>query len=200
MSNALNVRQNRWIIQSDFARPISGREDPDDLIEECWHHLEVSAEQPHVVGRGRFVTSSELIAARIHAAAGGGTPVDELRELVVRQQATIDRLLAFVPTRARPLSSARLEWLIELLNELCTRLFDNHRINVTEEDDPESDACHRITIDVAPASEIDPEAFVAATIRLLAEVAGSVSEQEFEAIRILVEMNEENRDESCGQS
>lgn len=199
MREAISIREKRWLFQDDLARPIAGRDDPDDVVEECWHHLEAAAERAEHQRRGRFSTSSALIAARIHASAGSATSED-LPEVIRRQQAAIDRLLAFVPTRAKPLSASRIAGVQDQLEQASTELFGEHRILVDDEDDTDSIACHRFTVEAKMRDDFDPALFVAATTELFKRLAQRLSEEEYEALRVIVEPVQEIPGESDGQS
>jgi len=192
MNDSMRVADQRWLYRSDFEGAVLGRDDPPELSDECWGYLEdweIHARQLIPPPDRAQRATAELIAARVRSATGTHAAERELRRTVERQQATINRLLAFVPTRSGSLQSERLGALISRLTEVARTSFANEDVQVTAEieDDDDTTAYHRLIVEVPVSDEFDVSAFATASARLDVFLAEAVTATELQAIRLLIE-------------
>ncbi|HYU51970.1 MAG TPA: hypothetical protein VEK37_03465, partial [Gemmatimonadaceae bacterium] len=110
-------------------------------------------------------------------------------ELLTQQDTTISRLLAFVPAKALAVSDERLQAIVAEVGEIAASVFKGHNIkwSLSDEDDPESLACHRFTVVVEMTDKDDLEELVVAEMKLREQLVSSMSDKELRALRILVE-------------
>lgn len=196
MTDAIQIRENRWLHRADLERHPFGRTDPAELIDECWEELEAQSAAPQDNVRPLKATG-KLVAGRVRAAAGMHASSDtELRrvveqqqEIIQQQQGAINRLLAFVPTRTRTLEDARLAEIFAIVSQTTSELFEGHKqsIAIAPETDDDTPACHRFLVDVVFMAEFDPADFVGRVVELNRRVAEALSVEEFQALRIFVE-------------
>lgn len=192
MHNAIPVSGQRWLHRADFDNPGFGREDPPGLGNECWEYLESweeHAEQLIPTPERAQRATAELIAARVRAATGPHALDRELRRTVERQQATITKLLAFVPTRSGMIAEGRLMELSALVEAAAQEIFQVRKVDVILESEPDDDttACHRVTVKVHVDSAFDVAWFSDRTLDLDGFVVAETSEEEIQALRVFVE-------------
>jgi hypothetical protein len=192
MHDSMPVSGERWLHRSDLNASAFGREDPQSLSDDCWEYLEdweEHAKQLIPTPERAQRATAELIAARIRAATGSHAAERELRRTVERQQATINRLLAFVPTRSGAVDTSRLAAIVENIRTAAETIFHVPQIEVTEELEPEDDttAYHRITVEIPVTPEFDVALFFQRTTELDHFVANELSDEEIHAIRVLIE-------------
>ena len=172
----------------DVARPVWGRDDPADVIARCAdgirHHMTERYDLPPPTRDSAIRASQEIIAAKM--AAG---PRLELERKVREQAIVIDRLLAFVPSRARTLDSDRMQQIVHNLHEAAEELLGNRSIwsAILPETDEETFAAHRfvLTIECDPAE--DMASFAASAFDLHRKLSQIVSRDEYMAIRLVIE-------------
>ena len=104
-------------------------------------------------------------------------------------QASIDRLLSFVQVRAGALSAERLRHLVDDLVNASVSAFPNAHTDsrIELEDDPETEACHRVFIAVRLKTTPPVEALVEGIQRVHRRLADSTSADERRAVRLIVE-------------
>lgn len=146
-----------WLTYEDVAFPIPGKDDPKHVIENCWTHLR---------RRQLHGTEPRDLSASIRAAVLGAvhrqTPeirslareLDQQQEMIQRQEATIDRLLAMLQPRAQPIAHERLaEIIAEVRNkaqEVFSELSRQIQMSVTDESDADFESRHCLMVDVSP--------------------------------------------------
>lgn len=191
----IEVREGRWLHFDDLAREIPGREDSPETIELCWRYLASGAERKTANALrspelARTVMA-EVVAARVRASTVMRLSPQEIEERLEAQDAAIDRLLAFVPTRAAALSPKRLDRLGQLVQGIAAEVFRGAgtRLSITREEAADSAACHRLVLEVDQGSDLDPMEFVRASAFVHARLAQSVSSDEFQAVRLFIEPN-----------
>lgn len=183
----------------DVARPVWGRDDAADLIAKC-----VEGIDQHITERHELLRASPDSARRasreIAAARMAAGPRLELERKVRDQAAVIDRLLAFVPNRARYLDSDRIQQIVLDLHHAAEELLGRRSIwsVVMPESDEETYAVHRIvlTIECDPNEDID--VFASGAFRLHKLLATMVPREEYLAIRLVVEPKLQVKCESVG--
>jgi len=190
MTKTFKASEDGWIDWKDFVRPIIGREDPSDLIDQCWEYLaDEHAAPPSAQPAHPKKVAGELVAAKIRASAIGIGPDSDLRRQVQRQQVAIDRLLAFVPKRMRRIPPERLGEIAREIARVAREVFGVDGVIVTASDESDEDtvACHRVLVDVPVADAFDVEGFVRSTMDLNRSAAALLSPEEFQAVRLFIE-------------
>jgi len=177
-----------WFREEDLAANIPGRPDRDFEIATCVKYLR---EVWSLASRGPGVddkTRNAILHARVQGAFANPVIV-QLREQIQQQDTTISRLLAFVPPKAQALIPGRLSTIIDEVREMSSSLFKGRNINLmlSDEDDPESVACHRLTVSIETSEQDDVQGLVAAEMKLREHLVSSMSDKELRALRILVE-------------
>src|SRR5690606_13044821 len=112
------------------------------------------------------------------------------RSIIQRQRDTIDRLLAFVPTRAAAVPEERLNEIVDQVTEWVVALFPAAGapvIRVAEEVESDTKACHRITVSVMLDNSFDARTFARLAFQLHRQFAEVLSQDELQAIRLIVE-------------
>ena len=185
------VQTAAWVHRSDIVKRIPGREDPPDLAENCWGYLTKNhlVEQQAVSQAAARKAAPALVAAKVRLATIRATQSEVERKLAERD-AVISRLLAFVPTRAKPIDPARLELIVARLMHRAAKLFPESRqirASTHEETDEDTEACESIVMTIAQDTEADPEAFVAAVSSLHRFLAEDLSSEEYKAVNLVVE-------------
>ena len=193
------ARTDEAWMNRDVARPVWGRDDSADLIARCVEGIDQHLADRHELLRASPDSarraSREIMAARM--AAG---PRLELERKVRDQAAVIDRLLAFVPNRARHLDADRIQQIVLNLHHAAEELLGRRSIwsVVMPENDEETYAVHRIvlTIECDPSEDID--VFASSAFKLHKRLATMVSREEYLAIRLVVEPKLQVERESVG--
>lgn len=187
----IEVREGHWVHEPDLAAPVHGRHDPHELSELC---VDVLAFREHARGGSKVGYSSErshrakskLLSAKVkHAAVRGDV---DLREENQKLHRAIDRLLAFVPARAPEISEERLTELAREVARFAQELFGPRCVAVLKpEHDPDTTAAYRLTLTV-PAGDSDFDGLAEGAFRLQHHVAEIATDDEFRAVRVLVEL------------
>lgn len=185
---AINVGPRGWIHFGDLSRDIPGRADPEELAKECWEYLvSVHGSERSTSAHRDMKTASELVSAKIRGSLR--TELDS-RSIIKRQRDTIDRLLAFVPTRAAAVPEDRLNEIVGRLAEWVVALFPAEGapvIMLAEEAESDTKACHRITVSVSLHDSFDVGAFAPLAFQLHRQLAEVLTQDELQAIRLIVE-------------
>lgn len=184
-----SVSIGEWVHRTDIERQIPARDDPRELIDVCWDYLvqyhltRLSVTRTKQAARR---ATAGLIAARI--ARSATRPQTDLEKRVEAQDRAIARLLAFVPTRAKPIREDRLTAIIRDLTSLGREVFPGSQVVVTPENetDEETEACHRLVLRVEQPGT-DPEVFAAGATRLHRFLAQELLPEEYLAINLFVE-------------
>jgi hypothetical protein len=193
----LPVSPDRHISQWDLARPFAGRQDEPELVDICWRYLVERQDRelrPEESEQSQRRANAEVVSARILAAAKSSVSTAELSRRLGDAEATIDRLLAFVPTRSALIGSDRLRELsLAVAKSLETVLPKIRRIesSISPETEVDTDACHRIAILVLHDSlaEAD-EMFAKAEIAAHRALAVNSNQAELQSVRLIVDVVE----------
>src|SRR6266540_4733460 len=178
---------DKWFREEDLTVSIPGRSDPPDVIAECIHYLRA---------RHRKVTATDVDArtrtAIVHArvqTASANPGIRELQQQIAQRDHTIDRLLAFVHTRVAAIPAPRLKEIVAFVSMLASQAFPGSRVEVlaTDEDDSETEACHRIEITAYVPRNVATADLVAAEVELRRAFVDFVTPSEFRAITLLME-------------
>ncbi len=94
-----------------------------------------------------------------------------------------------MPPKAQAVTDERLHAILGEVSHAAADLFKGHKIELSlgDEDDPESLACHRLTVSVETTQKDDVQMLVAAEMKLREHLVSSMSDKELRALRILVE-------------
>ncbi len=146
-----------WLTYEDVALPIPGKDDPGHVIENCWVHLR---------RRQMYGTQSRDVSASIRAAVLDAvhrkTPeirslareLSQQQEMIQRQEATIDRLLAMLQPRAQPIAHERLAEISAEVRDKAQEVFSEHsrqiQISVADESDADFESRHCLMVEVLP--------------------------------------------------
>lgn len=178
----------------DLARVTAGREDAPELIDRCWQYLEErNTNEFRVVSLDRTGvkrTKAELVAAHVQTEIASRGGISSLQRRLADAEATIDRLLAFVPVRSGDLGRERLDMIVqELLATVARELHGVSRttVQVVDESDPETTACHRMMLTVDWDVDNDPIGLASAVTLLHQRFAQLITPAEFPSINLLVE-------------
>ncbi len=171
-----------WIHEEDLTRAeVLDRRDSFELRQACVAYLK----SHHTLTRPKSIGAASdrnvqkaLVQASIRRLVGIRARDSALhsllsqREGVIEEQSkTIDRLLAYIPARAAPLSDQRLQEISGYVSDFLTKRDLSANVHVVDETGPDTLACHRLTVmldkaDIRPISQIEDELF-----DLLAEIA-----------------------------
>ncbi len=186
-----HVKRNRWPAYHDIAERIEDREDPPELVDQCWQYITgefaVSSGNDLTVARQ---AASKIATVQIQASISKSSREIELEESLKAAKSTIDRLLAFVPGRAAAIASARLSDISEAMTREAARLFKQPRPITTmllEETEHDSAARYRLTLSVDLDAQLDPVAFTEIVRRIHRFMVELTTPEEYQAIRLLVE-------------
>lgn len=180
----IELRPNHWAYPEDLGRSTFGREDPPELVERCISYFSRggASHRAHKA-KGRLIsakTRGRLVQTKRKAGS------ESLREALDEAEATINRLLAFVPRRAPEIPSERLQ---EIGREVVAKARDLFQVDVvpivTPETDEDSQAAHRLTV-VAPPGEMEPAEWARRSFVLHRYIAGMLTMPERESLRLSV--------------
>jgi hypothetical protein len=189
----LRLTDDKTISYWDIKRT-PGRDDPPHLIDTCWRYLD-----ERTTGENRIPTSdpqsdrkirSEIATAHLQAGFGSRGAITSLQKRLADAETTIDRLLAFVPTRARDLATQRLNEITKHLLDRAAQLFpDSNRtfVQIQEESDPDTPACHRLQLSIDVDVSKDPTTFAHGVTSLHRALVEVTTPQELSSLRLLVE-------------
>ena len=180
-----------WLREEDLAADIPGRPDHPSDINACIKYLRQGIwavrafTAPGVDEKAR----NALVHARVQGAFAQSPMIAQLREQLVAQDTTISRLLAFVPPKAQAIGESRLHEIIRQVRRVAAELFGGREIilTLTEEDDSESLACHRLTVSVQTDERDDVTPLVNAEMKLREHLVSFMADKELRALRVLVE-------------
>jgi hypothetical protein len=180
-----------WLREEDLAADIPGRPDHPSDINACIKYLRRgtwalrTVNAPGVDEKAR----NALVHARVQGAFAQSPMIAQLREQLIESDTTIARLLAFVPPKAQALSDSRMHEIVREVGRVATELFQGHKIvlTLTEENDSESLACHRLTVSVQTDEDDDITPLVNAEMKLREHLVSFMADKELRAIRVLVE-------------
>lgn len=184
---------DRWICEEDLATPIAGRDDSESVVWGCIRYLRARSR-----GGVRMVAAgvdekarNALVHARVQTAAISPR-VRELERQLIQQEATITRLLAFVPARFGAVHPARLQEIVELVKTTAEATFADHRVEtrVLDEREAGTEACHRIEVVVHLTFVAAVESLVAAEVALRTKLVEFVSGDELRALRLLIDFQD----------
>lgn len=177
----IQVADDHWVHEDDLRRQVFGREDEDDIVDECvtYFHERGGDEASALVAHR---AAGRLVAARVRRAASG-LAAEQMR----KKDAVIDRLLAFVPRREPEIPESRLVSFVgELVDAARQRFGEGTFVPfVTPETDPDSQAAHRLTL-IAEPEAMDPMKWADATFSLHVWAAENLDEPERRALRLVV--------------
>lgn len=144
-----------WLTHADIAFPVPGKDDPKELIEECWAYFKrrqtFSAQAPDL--------NKAVRAAILAAVPQQHSEVRILAEQLARQQetsdrqeATIDRLLAMLQPRAKPIPLQRLVEIQTDITRKAEEVFSDYSrqvaVSITDEPDGDYESRHHLAVDV----------------------------------------------------
>jgi hypothetical protein len=193
----------RWIGREDFTSSDAARGDDVALARSCWEYLSHRTtgefEAVRIAPQGNETRLlADLVAASIQASVqrraseieARSSNVERLESLLASANATIDRLLAFVPSRAAVLSAERMAVLADCLGDITRQRVPN-ALNVTvtsiPEQDPNSSASHRVTVRFQVAGSPDMTALSEQIRAIFADLVEQTTSDEFEALRLFVD-------------
>lgn len=186
----IQTSPGRWLHKRDLVHDIPGRRDEADVTDGCWDFLEATYSDDAERATRASKATNELLAAKLRSRTRSRQSPAELLARIEAQQRTIDRLLAFVPTRAHLITGERLSEITGEVREAAVKLFDPARVIVRATNEPDTDttACHRIAVEVAYGDDFDPGVFAVNVFELQRTVAASLTPEEFEAVRLIVDV------------
>ncbi|MBK6845752.1 MAG: hypothetical protein IPG88_26355 [Gemmatimonadetes bacterium] len=193
----------RWISRDDFTSSAAAREDEVGLADSCWVYLNTRAtgefEAIEQAPRGDDTRLlADLVAASIQVSVqrraeefeGRQSRTHHLESLLAAANATIDRLLAFVPARAAALPAERLAVLADIVVD-STRArvpgAENVAVTVTPEQDPNVSASHRLGVRFHVPTQTDLSALAQQIQGIFTDLAGQTTGEEFESLRLLID-------------
>lgn len=179
---------NRWIHRQDLESDPSGREDTAEHKAVCLEYLvDPTASSPPSEGAALAQrVQAQLVAARVRDATS--TRADLERRLE-QANATIDRLLAFVPARAPQIPEPRLDELVSGLLRSVTANFPSASlvaVVVAQELDRDTEACHKITLKIELPDSVEASAIAAGIQAAHRYFAQAASVNERLAVRLIV--------------
>lgn len=188
------VFKERWLSDRDLAKSPFGRDDPPELIEQCGDYLSQRTTGEHAAidlsSTADRKTKAALVSAQVQASVQARLPTRDLERRLALAEATIDRLLAFVPARAKEIRDTRLDAIVEELSAKAAELLPGSRrvrVSVTPEADVDSAACHRIIVSLVVPTTLDANRFAGASTELHRWLAAATDVDEYKAIRLLIE-------------
>jgi hypothetical protein len=192
MSDLMRVMHNQWVRPDDIKRAVPFREDSAEVIDGCIEVLRQrsTASAPASGETREMRAQGKLVAAKVGAAIK--RPADrDVREQLALHQHAIDRLLAYVPTRMPAVDADRLHALSGQLLEHARAIIDNAVVSalIADEADPDTEACHRITVRLAVPKGPDVGALIFGIHKKFAEIA-SIDESLSIRLIVDVEVNE----------
>jgi hypothetical protein len=146
-----SVGDQLFVHSHDLMASIPGRDDPLDERLACTDYLDrrEASRQRGATPSGALRAQSAIAAAVVLASVVKSPKELEVEQSLAAANKTIDRLLAFVHTRAASIGAARLEAIVSVLCDTARREFPGLLslvVVVADEGDRETEACHRITI------------------------------------------------------
>ena len=185
--------QTDWVFRADVEGRVPGREDPPELGERCWNYLARHHLREHYIASQEAARKAgpALAAAKVLRSAGTRTGHSDLEKRLAEQEEVISRLLAFVPTRARPLEPKRMKAIVVDLLEKAHEVFPKARqiYAITYQETAEdTEACERIVVTVADGLDMEPDAFVAGTMLLHRHLAERLASDEYRAVNLIVDL------------
>lgn len=196
MPLGFQVDEGLWILEEDLRRPIPGRIDPEEKIENCLAYLYHFHRRGAVPFHARaqslhtWKATGEILAALIKSSAIGTGREKVLADLVEVQKDAIDRLLAFLPAKASEPPPERMDEILAFLEEQVRGEFGTDSslsITVLQEDDKETAASYRIVFEVRHRSDVTPDDYSKAEFRIFRSLAGFLNNEERRAIRLVIE-------------
>jgi hypothetical protein len=182
-----------WCRLEDILAPIPGREDPESMIEAAKRYLlraEITGVH-RVHSESRAKRAQARVAASIvqQSASRVRKPDGALEQQLADAHATIDRLLAFVPSRAPGISKERIYQIASALIAATRELIPVSEpiALVGPEEDPESEARDRIAIHFKVPADYELGDLSNAIFRIHRRLAELTTPMEHRAIHLSVE-------------
>lgn len=175
----IRIGENHWAWPHDLRSKPFGREDPEELVEECVDYLEARARTASARRANR--TTGHIVARRVRAAVARSSTGSQPGPNV------IDRLLAYVPRREEQIPQGRLQEIVRVLLSQAKVIFGSEDIvpMLAMEEDLESPAAHRVTLFTRMDSP-DADRWAESTLALHRWVADALGPEESRALRVVV--------------